>query len=69
MLGPPVQFTSSREPWCFYAHLHRPAKAEESEQGNGPAALQLPEVLAQVRLCSWLAARRSLTQAGVGCRD
>jgi hypothetical protein len=49
MSCPAAQFNTNREPWCFYAHLHRPAKAEETEKGHGPAALQLPEVLAQVR--------------------
>ncbi|WIA36787.1 hypothetical protein OEZ86_008042 [Tetradesmus obliquus] len=43
-----AQCSTGREPWCFYAHLHRPAKAEETEQGHGPAALQLNEVLEQV---------------------
>jgi hypothetical protein len=48
MSSPAAPLNTSREPWCFYAHLHRPAKAEETEQGHVPAALQLPEVLAQV---------------------
>lgn len=43
-----AQCSTGREPWCFYAHLHRPAKVEETEQGHGPAALQLNEVLEQV---------------------
>ncbi|KAF6263524.1 hypothetical protein COO60DRAFT_413862 [Scenedesmus sp. NREL 46B-D3] len=43
-----MQPSTASEPWCFYAHLHKPIKAEETDQGQGPAALHLPDVLAQV---------------------